>query len=240
MWPGSSQPYGKDNNLLPTYYHQAVPHYESYAGSVPWEDRVDKVISWMTNASKPANLIFLYYEDPDRFSHVYGPNSGQAFYEISKADNRTAYLVDKLKEVGIYDKINIIFTGDHGMQDITPEHIIYLDPLLEGMLDLRQGGTILLHFVPKPDKAVELFQVLSNYSVAKNVTFNVWKKEDIPRELFYTESRRVLDYVALSNPGYALDEFNYFISRYNQEMHLLSNLNFHKKVDTFEVSYLST
>lgn len=207
MWPGSSQPYGKDNDLLPTYYRD-------YDGSVPWEERVDTVISWITNEESPANLVFMYYDEPDSQGHALGPNHNETLEEVSKADSRTAYLVDKLKELTIFDQVNLIVLSDHGMEAVTTDNIIYLNALVEDLWDIKHGGTPLLQFIPKQGKEDELFEVLSSFS--ENNKYDVWKKEDIPSDFNYITSRRVLDLVVLAEPGYAFDDFDKNVTEYNR------------------------
>lgn len=211
MWPGSSQAYGQKNDLLPTYYRH-------YNDSVPWEERVDTVISWITNNTHPANLVFMYYDEPDTHGHVFGPNYEETLEEVSKVDSRTTYLLDKLKEATIFDQVNLIVLSDHGMQDVTQERIIYIDALVADKWEIKHGGTPLLQFIPKQGKEDELFEILSNHSAGNN--YDVWKKEDIPTELYYTTTRRVLDLVVLAKLGYAFDDFNRTINRYKQMWNL--------------------
>lgn len=38
-------------------------------------EKVDKALSWFTDKSTPANLVMLYFDEPDEHSHEYGPDS---------------------------------------------------------------------------------------------------------------------------------------------------------------------
>lgn len=213
MWPGSSQPYGRNNDTYPTYYPPG------YDGSVPWEERVDTVISWITNSSKPANLVFLYYDEPDTHGHVFGPNADETIEEVAKADNRTSYLVDKLKEVGIFDKINLIMLADHGMKEVTQRHIINITALLNPEdIELTHGGTPVLQIAPTEGRGDDLYNSLQNCSSTLN--FTIWKKEELRHPYYYTTSRRVLDYILVADPGYAFDDFDRTIKNYNERWNL--------------------
>lgn len=215
MWPGSSQPYGSKNSLLPTHY------YPEYNGSIPWEERVDTVISWITDDKKPANLVFLYYDEPDTHGHAFGPNSEETIRQVEMADNRTAYLVNKLIDKGIYDKINLIILSDHGMKEVTQKNIIYLDTLIDGddLLEAKYGGTPVLQLVPREEKEEELYDKLTQLS--NDYNFKIWKKEELGYPFYYNTSRRIADFIVLADSGYAFDDFNSTIKYYNEQWGLI-------------------
>lgn len=49
----------------------------SFNKSVAFEERVDTVMTWFRDQQTPANLVFLYFEQPDEVAHIYGPDSKQ-------------------------------------------------------------------------------------------------------------------------------------------------------------------
>ena len=65
MWPGADYEY---NGINCTFTR-------SFDKSVKFEDRVDTVMTWFTHKKTPANLVFLYIEEPDGKGHIYGPES---------------------------------------------------------------------------------------------------------------------------------------------------------------------
>lgn len=40
-----------------------------------FETKVDTALAWFTDKSTPANLVMLYFDEPDEQSHEYGPES---------------------------------------------------------------------------------------------------------------------------------------------------------------------
>lgn len=53
--------------------------------SLTWNDRIDKIMSWIKDEKRPANLILAYFEEPDRTSHmVIGSHEVQD--QISRVD----------------------------------------------------------------------------------------------------------------------------------------------------------
>lgn len=102
MWPGGTSPYQGKNA---TYIYE-------FDRNVDYFKRVDTVrrlfmwvvadfvrtvsvlqaISWLKDPEKPANLVMLYFEQPDTIAHIYGPNSEQIAEVIRKMDNVTQYI----------------------------------------------------------------------------------------------------------------------------------------------------
>lgn len=65
MWPGSNFQY---NGTSCTFT-------QAFDENISWKSRVDTVIKWFTHDKTPANLVMLYFEEPDGHGHIYGPES---------------------------------------------------------------------------------------------------------------------------------------------------------------------
>lgn len=103
MWPGSDFEYKGKNCTFTMKLDK----------NVSFEERVDKAMSWFTHKETPVNLIMLYIEQPDAYSHVYGPESIQVsiikrnfhliganvprLYSILSSYHLTVYLYDLLE-----------------------------------------------------------------------------------------------------------------------------------------------
>lgn len=83
-----------------------------------WEQRIDKIIEWMTNTPKNANCVFAYFDEPDTTAHNYGPFSEQVFEKVRIADKTIGYLMEKLEEKRLSEETNLIILSDHGMAEI--------------------------------------------------------------------------------------------------------------------------
>lgn len=59
---------------------------------MPLNDRVDKIMSWITDEERPANLIFAYFEEPDKTAHRTGIESKDIKDQIINTDNAVKYL----------------------------------------------------------------------------------------------------------------------------------------------------
>ncbi|KAL4278298.1 hypothetical protein GQ457_03G046670 [Hibiscus cannabinus] len=89
-----------------------------YNGSVPFEDRVDTVLSYfdLPSSEIPA-FMTLYFEDPDHQGHKVGPDDPQITEAVARIDRMIGRLIDGLEKRGILEDVTIIMVGDHGMMN---------------------------------------------------------------------------------------------------------------------------
>lgn len=57
------------------------------SSSIPWTDRVDKIMSWIKDDKQPANLVFAYFEEPDSTGHAKGVESQETKNQIVRVDS---------------------------------------------------------------------------------------------------------------------------------------------------------
>lgn len=118
MWPGSDV---KIRGMFPNQFLQ-------YNASVPFETRVERIIQWFSAPKEEAvDFGVLYWEEPDESGHILGPQSPLMDAVIAGIDDKLGFLMNELKKAGIYEKVNLIVTSDHGMVQLSPDHIIELD-----------------------------------------------------------------------------------------------------------------
>lgn len=73
MWAGSNYEYEGKNCTFTGVFELGLKY----------EVKVDRALSWFTDKSTPANLVMLYFDEPDEQSHRYGPDSPQVSSLIS-------------------------------------------------------------------------------------------------------------------------------------------------------------
>lgn len=83
--------------------------------SLPYNQRVDYVINWLTDKKRPLNLGLLYFDEPDESGHKFGPDSPEVIEAIQKVDAALGYLIKRLNESNLLRSTDIIMTADHGM-----------------------------------------------------------------------------------------------------------------------------
>ena len=121
FWVGSE---AKIGGYRPSYY-------KNYTTGINPRDKVDQVINWLKLPLKERpKLVCLYFNEPDHAGHVYGANSKEVNQQIQAADSILGYLLNSLKNLEIYDQINLVIVSDHGMVDVSEERLINLDDYL--------------------------------------------------------------------------------------------------------------
>lgn len=187
MWPGTNA----------WIKNQTAFHVRNYDDTLPWNTRVDEVIQWLLDVDTPANCVYMYFENPDSAAHEFGPNSPQVVLEIQRADSIIGYLVASLKAAGLYDQINIIITSDHGMAEVPAENTIDLTTLVDTSLFQSYGSSPVWSILPNEGLDDVVYESLKNASL--NLSFEVYKKEDIPEVYHYQNNRRIMPILVVSN-----------------------------------------
>jgi len=197
-WPGSNHPYGKNKTV--------ADHYLTYNRSLSFEDRIEYVVDWLTDKEKPANLVFMYFDEPDGMGHTYGPESPEVIKEIQRMDKVTKHLVNRLKEEGLYEKVNIIILSDHGFQEVSLKNYINITALVNlDSIEKPYIGTPITQLRPKPGKFEEVYKGLKEGSKSSN--FSVYKKEELPKRWFYGDNRRIMPIVVIADLGHVFDDY---------------------------------
>ncbi len=91
--------------------------------------RVDRVMDWITQ--EDVNFIMMYFPEPDKSGHRWGPNTTGVFEAIQNTNDGIAYLmqrVDEAFESG--PKPNIIVTSDHGMTEVNFQKVVDVNAVL--------------------------------------------------------------------------------------------------------------
>ncbi len=192
FWPGSEQ-YGKFNR--PTY----VKNYDHY---MPYYDRVDTVISWFSLPDdKRPQFVTLYFHDTDSYGHDYGPNSLEINESIRRMDRVFEYLVEQLEEIAFMDSLNIIAVSDHGMNETSPERVIYIADMLKsfecGLFD--SGPVVRVH--PKENEVDSVYNVLKK----NEKHYRVYRKEELDNHYHYSKHKFIPPLIVVANMGWSLE-----------------------------------
>ncbi|XP_031625251.1 ectonucleotide pyrophosphatase/phosphodiesterase family member 5-like [Contarinia nasturtii] len=196
MWPGGDFEY---NGISCTFTAKFDPKKK-------WEDRVDLALSWFTDKKTPANLVMFYIEEPDSHAHMYGVDSPVITNMISKLDNLTQYIQDKLVATGLDKRVNVIHLSDHGMTGVAPPNFIYLDKILANDSFKMYGTSPILQIVPKdPSKEGEIYDKLTK-AAEINGHFKVYTPKNIPLRWHANNTRRMGPILAVASHGYGFQD----------------------------------
>ncbi|KAJ9598240.1 hypothetical protein L9F63_011061, partial [Diploptera punctata] len=206
MWPGGSDQ---------VYQNISTTFSLKYNPSVPFSDRVDVAVSWIMDPETPANLVFLYFEEPDKTAHVYGPESQQVANAISKVDNVTGYLLKKLEENNLTDAVNVFLLSDHGFESVTVSRIINITDFIppEANYTIVEHSPT-YHLYPANDEDGEII-----YDALKNASnifkhFSVYRKDELLDRWHYKHNRRTPPIFVLADESYAFSDIYRYANDY--------------------------
>lgn len=172
-----------------------------YQESVPFEDRVDKVIEWL---SLPPNdrphFITLYFSSPDHEADDYGPVAEETRQAALKADALLGRLMDGIDQLEL--PVNVIVVSDHGLKEmvVSNDTYIFLDELIDlesSTVHVVNGGSQTHVYADNPDRIDSLY----SYLKSKEKNFRVFKREEFPPHWHYNNARAG-DILIAANPGH--------------------------------------
>ena len=189
FWPGSDT-----GSKSPSIY-------KKYDDSVSYSTRIDSVLSWLQlpEIVRP-HLITLYFDEPDRKGHGFGPLSNENKIMVTKMDSLIGVLSKKLDALSIGKEINLIIVSDHGMAAIS-------DAKKVAILDYLKPEWLGYHQVVNPIMSLEVklgFKDSIRLALKKVAHIKFWSANTLPPRLHYGTNPRVLDFIIEAEPGYSL------------------------------------
>ncbi|HEY0653195.1 MAG TPA: ectonucleotide pyrophosphatase/phosphodiesterase [Chryseosolibacter sp.] len=201
FWVGSEL---KQENLHPDYFFE-------YNQSVPFEQRVDKIMEWLSlpEEDRP-RMITLYFSSPDFESHRYGPLAPETKAKVFEMDSLLGMLMRKIDDTKL--PVNMVLVSDHGMKELVDktETYISLDDHVttKGNIRVVNGGTQAHLYTGSSAQTDSLAAALKK--VAKD--FTVVRRSEFPAAWHYNNPRSG-DILVIANPG------KYIVTG-NKESHL--------------------
>lgn len=209
FWPGSEVHKGSWN--CPANYCM------QYDGSVPFEDRVDTVLKYFDLPSEdmPA-FMTLYFEDPDHQGHKVGPDDPDITEAVARIDKLIGRLIDGLEKRGVFEDVNIIMLGDHGMVGTCDKKLIFLDdlaPWIQIPKEWVQSYSPLLAITPPSgisvkDVVAKMNEGLKSGKVGNGNRLKIYLKEELPSRLHYWDSYRIPPIIGLIEEGFKVEQTN--------------------------------
>lgn len=188
FWPGSEAPI---QGIRPSYW---LP----YHGDMTASARVDTVMAWL---QKPAlhrpSFVTLYFSTTDDAGHAHGPDSEEVKTAIQTVDTALGDLIQRLEKAGLWHKINIVITADHGMTEVSKDRVIVLDDYLNLDDMERYHGSEMAQFWPKAGKEEAVYQALK-----KMPHVQVYRKTEVPAVYHYGTHPRVAPLLSISDGGW--------------------------------------
>lgn len=191
FWVGSE---AAISGIQPTYW-------KKYEHNFPFEQRIDSVIAWLKlPEEKRPQLITWYMHQPDSEGHSSGTDSYKTQRTIIYLDSLVGVFMGKINALPIKNQINLIFTSDHGMEDISTERVVNLSNFTDtSLIEIASGGSPVYNLKIKQG-FVDTF--ISQLSEIEHIL--CWKTEDIPERFHYGKNYRTLDILVLADSSYSI------------------------------------
>uniref|UniRef100_A0A3Q3WMH7 bis(5'-adenosyl)-triphosphatase n=1 Tax=Mola mola TaxID=94237 RepID=A0A3Q3WMH7_MOLML len=189
MWPGSD------------VINRTATHFLPYNPDVTFRERLGNVTKWMQgDGNQGVMFAVLYWEEPDRSGHIFGPENTTAMGKaLKEVDDNIGLLMLELKRANLWGRINIIVTSDHGMAQCSTERIIRLDDCLHPdnytVVDLSPVAAI----IPRKDPKA-IYALLSKC----HAHMTAYLKKDIPDRLHYKNNKRIQQILLIADEGWTI------------------------------------
>jgi predicted AlkP superfamily pyrophosphatase or phosphodiesterase len=191
FWPSSTV---TDSSYSPDIY-------KLFNDSIKFEARVDSVVSWLQLPyEKRPHFITLYFCLTDTYGHRFGPNSDSINFAISRMDEITKYMEDKLRKANMYDSVNIIILSDHGMTEIYKDKIINIEKILTGYDVQYSNAGPLMMIKPKKEETEKVYSILKE----NENHFKVYKRAEVPEYYHFSKNPFIYPLVLIADLGWSL------------------------------------
>ncbi|XP_073682818.1 bis(5'-adenosyl)-triphosphatase enpp4 [Garra rufa] len=189
MWPGSNV---NIQNCTLNYTFEYDP-------KVTFQERVGNITRWMTT-DKSVKFAALYWEEPDRSGHIHGPDNTKEMTRVLKeVDDYIGYLMEQLNKTGLWGKINVIITSDHGMTQCSQDRLIVLDNCISSSSYVVVDLTPVAAIIPLED-ASTVFKNLSSC----HEHMKAYLKDSVPDRLHYKNNRRIQPILLMADEGWTI------------------------------------
>ena len=192
FWVGSETAI---DGIRPTYW-------KKYEHDFPFEQRMDSVIAWLQLAEeKRPHLIMWYMHEPDGIGHKHGPNASETKATVEYLDSLLSVFIKKINQLPIANEINLIFTADHGMTNISDDrNIVLKDFIPNAWIKEIEGSNPSYNIDIKEEFEDEAFEILSKVEHLK-----IWKHGELPERLHYGTNPRTLDFTLVSDSAWSVN-----------------------------------
>ncbi|WAR21923.1 ENPP4-like protein [Mya arenaria] len=175
--------------------------YTAYNKSIPFSERLDTVIEWLTNTSFAVELVLLHFQEPDSTGHDFGPYGAETLAKVEEMDGVLEDLVSRFDAANLWSSVNVIVTSDHGMANTSDQRMVdILDYVDHNAIKETPTLGAVVNLLVMPDMRDEVYRNLS-----KAPHMSVYMREDVPTRFHFSNNPRILD-INASEYWYASDQ----------------------------------
>ena len=213
FWPGYDV---KIKGYTASYGTAGLGYGKPFVSEKPlmnWTARVDLVVSWLKNNDTPS-FVAMYFDSPDEAGHCCGPNSENVTEEIGKTNNITGYLMERLREAGLLDKVNLIITADHGMDAYNASTVLDLNRYVASNVPYKIWSYSASSFFLNSTNVAVTYKNLKE-AEKQTKKLMVYRKEEVPKDLHFRNSVRVPEIIVIMEEGWiaSISPYNLNLSK---------------------------
>ena len=191
FWPGSDT--DSIQGLQPTFRME-------YDDDLEHSIRIDSVMAAVMRHPRPA-LITTYFSVVDTEGHRSGPKSEKTQDAMKDVDEHIGMLITRLKEEGVYDDINLVILGDHGMAETSKERVEIVDEYINLDDVYMIGGLDALAFFNLKD-STQSDSLLGALERMEHVRW--YTSDNLPERYRYTNNERIPDIIGVADEGWQM------------------------------------
>ena len=200
FWPGSEV----------TFDGLQSTKWVDYDGSIPDSTRIDSIAAWFNpEGDVQADFGTLYFSFVDSRGHRHGPDSPEVDEAVVEMDRLFGYFMQKLDEVGLSDKINVLLVSDHGMAAQSEDKVVFIDEIINledvDMIDWSPVAMIR----PDEGKRDEIFTALKE----NEENYRVYLKDEMPERFHFSDHYRIPEIIMIADIGYTITNRDNFEER---------------------------
>lgn len=177
--------------------------WETYGNFSTWTHDFDELLQLFIDKEKPINLGMFYVSEPDHSEHHSDIYGSLVFAKVRELDRLTAYILRRVREIGLFKRMNIIFTADHGHVNVeNPAGIIDLTAIFKPYLNGIIQSSSSFFSVDAESELFSLYKTLKLFAEQEtNGTLQVYWKDEFPEHYHWRHSRTG-PLVVEASPGY--------------------------------------
>jgi len=176
-----------------------------YSGSRLRSTLIDMVVEDLCNPDTTAvpDLLMLYFDEPDATLHNYSAKSANVGQLVEVIDSQLGKLLRRLREKCVlYDRINFIFTADHGMCELSFNKFYNVYSILGKDVHYWYNQRPLC-LEPYDGKIDAVYNQLKAHE--KEGHYKVWRRYQVPEKYHYgKDTDRIHPILVQPDPGWTV------------------------------------
>ncbi|MFT6268504.1 MAG: putative AlkP superfamily pyrophosphatase or phosphodiesterase [Alphaproteobacteria bacterium] len=181
----------------------------SFAGNTPHDDRIQQVLEWLylPDEQRP-EFLSLYFSVVDSAGHRHGPDYPKVIEALQEVDRALGLLIEGIEQRGLFNKMHILVTSDHGMETVAMDRYVLIDEFIDLSRVHFSDWTPIAQIWETEDglSTDEIFEGLNG----AHPNMRVWKKADVPTRYHFNKHERVADVIAEVDLGWMISSKPYY------------------------------